>query len=284
MKRARSEEIIKTLERLVSLESVPKDVLHQILMKSGLNVRDINALCSSTAKLRQLCKGSELWEKIYLRNVPGADINQWRGAAAIMPNYFLRFMAFHALSDEYGWKYQFESPSKAEAVVVYSEGEIVPKHKMPNGYQAAWEKSYVAQDQDQDSDIGSDENPEEDADMAFNEQFGDENGHLWEYIRYTDGRDETMQSYYVYGHEILALIDLGIVTRTDSNMTLAPPVHSMQHVFYSLMALGWTPVYPPEYPDIQCRVCSAINVNSMCKRCSAPICSNACLADDRHHC
>ncbi len=196
-----------------------------------------------------------------------------------MPNPFLRFMTYFATHEPY--KYQFESPSKAEAVVLFSyEGGIIrAKYKMPEGYQEQWEREYRENPNPIDSDdsnVGSDEDDwGENADMAFNEQYGDENGYIWEYIPFE--RDHPL------GDEIQQLGNLGIVRFPIDEMSSFHPVISMQHVFYSLMVLGWKTVYEPEYPDVICSVCTDNIATSKCNRCAAPICSQACFLD-RHHC
>ena len=77
MKRTRNDqEIVRLLERVASLEMIPKDVLHHILLTSGLNVRDINGLCNR-------CKSEELWEKIYLKYVVNSNVASWRASVAV---------------------------------------------------------------------------------------------------------------------------------------------------------------------------------------------------------
>jgi len=270
MKRPRDEQV-KILERVATLENVPKDVLHHILLTQGLNVREINAFCNSSKILKERCRSEELWEKIYLKYVEGANAATWRAGVEHMPNPFLRFMAYFAIRDEY-YRPQFESPSKAEAIIIfdaYDEYTVATYYKMPEGFQAAWEQKYLAE-KSENSDAGSDENDEEDADMAFNQEFGDNSGHVWEYVRYK-------YSDRPVGEEILQLINMGVL---KEDLTLAVPI---ERVFYSLIALGWEPVYHPEYPTISCSVCNVNVASSMCNQCNAPICSNACLVD-RHYC
>jgi len=281
MKRQR-EETIKLLERIVSLETIPKDVLHHILMTNGLNVRDINALCNSSKILKEHCKSEELWEKIYLKYVLNANVATWRNSKGVAPNPFLRFMAFYATHEEY--EYRFESPTGNVALIFWDTGKIGIRYKMPPGYEDLWKSWWMRfNDRHELRNSDSEDSAEENAQIAFDEEFGDGNGNVWEYIPYEPGRSDPMQIDWSLKDEIMQLIDMNVITQPHNYPHYVLSRISMQHVFYSLMALGWQPVHHPEYPEIRCSICNVNIASSMCSRCNAPICSNTCLVDG-HHC
>jgi hypothetical protein len=274
MKRTRStDEIVHVLERMLTLEDLPKDILHLLLTKNRLSAYEINNVCRSSSKLRALCKNEELWEKIYMKYVNGANRAVWRACEPSArgpwsgPNHFLRFMSFYALHEEEGYTYRFESPSKEEALVLHDSGLIRPKFKMPSGYEEQWCKNWKSNDVD--SDGNEIEDDDDNAYVAFNDQFGDDGGCVWEYVTYEQTE---------FGNDIQQLVTLGIIMPRPTNEMVLQPVHSMEHVYYSLMALGWRQQEYIDYPDIniKCKVCSNI-ATTMCQRCNAPICGNVCF-------
>lgn len=294
MKRARSNEEIVTevIRKLGSFERVPKDVIIQLLSKSGLSVFDINRFCNSSTQLRQLCQDRKLWEKIYVKYVRGANLDKWHAQAEGMPNQFLRFLSFYVVNggtddeDDY-YTQKMESPSKSEALILIGRGRILPYHKMPEGYQKLWEQNWKSEnivepsqsdDDESDGDGGND--IDEEADQAFNEQFSDSNGIEWHYIRTNPNEpDEIDHKVYRYGKEILTLVEHNIMVEDEIEFR---PVNSMEYVFYSLISLGWKLVNPPYIPDIRCNVCNQA-ASTMCSECKTPICSQVCF-ETRHPC
>jgi len=269
MKRSRGgAELVTLLEKVFSLETIDKDVLSLILLKYGLTIVDINNLCNASKTIQERCRRKDLWEKIYMKYVRGANLEVWRAAEQDMPNLFLRFISYFAVSQEEGYKYRFESPSGNEAVVLsndYEFGYIRPKYKMPEGYQEQWEQEWKRRwDHDSELDEGS-EDIDDNAERAFNEDFGDENGYIWPYVNYEEPLEVK--------EELLQLINLG---KVYENRNMFMPRIGMERVFYTLVALGWKRQEYIDFPKVRCQVCSSVS-KSMCELCKVPICGEICL-------
>jgi hypothetical protein len=268
MKRSRGgAELVTLLEKVFSLETINKDVLSLILLKYGLTILDINNLCNASKTLQELCHRKDLWEKIYMKYVPNANLEIWRKAEEDMPNLFLRFISYFAVNQKEGYKYRFESPSGNEALFLandYEFGYIRPKYKMPEGFQEEWEKQWKQANAEEEEDI------DEAAEIAFNEQFSDENGYFWPYVLY----EEPLQ----VKEELLQLVNLG---KVYENHNMFMPRIGMERVFYTLVVLGWKRIDYIDFPKIQCQVCSSVS-KSMCELCKVPICGQTCLEKHTH--
>ncbi len=115
MKRVRSDEELQDLVegswKDFPLERLPKDLVFQLVAKSGLTIQEMQRLCSINRRFRSICQNPAIWDHIFIEKViavgPVADTDaarapyvktevftRWIQARRRMPDNVLRLLAF----------------------------------------------------------------------------------------------------------------------------------------------------------------------------------------------
>ena len=213
----------RVIEQFLSLEHVPADVLVNVLLKTGLSVNDIDNLCKTSQVIESKCNLEWLWDKIFRHYIPGTNyFEQWQQSKHVMPEHFLRFIAFYATARHCSYVLRMTSPSKKDAV------EIVLK----NGKKRVRAMYYLDDDtikRWKETQFGD----EDDIEDAFLEYFGEDIYH-WRYLYYRPG----------------AKLGPGL------HVLSALPTTDHLLLVYTLLSLGWKPE-----AHTSLRVCIGCGIN-----------------------